>query len=239
MIERSDESVYRESRKCLRQIRLRILALGKLSQTGLYRRSNKELAENVYLPLQLFIRNRLNKLLRRDGSLPIKLSELCRSCPRHSQRLALCNDLTHQSNLLKLGRIKTASCKQQIANHRIPQITLQTRDSTESGNQSQPQLRKTKSRHLIGDDQIAHQRQLKAAAESHSMHRRDCGQGRSIDRVQHPVNTLQIIANTLSGVLPIHLLRTAIQLSQVGPSTKPSLELTINNECVSFILETL
>ena len=90
-------------------------------------------------------------------------------------------DLAHQSNLLRLGRVETSARQQQVANDRIPQIALQTRNSAETGNQSQPQFGKTKAGHLVGDDQIAYQRELKPSAKGHAMDRRNGGQRRRID----------------------------------------------------------
>src|SRR5277367_493902 len=116
----------------------------------------KELTENIDLIAQLLIRDRLDKLLRRNRSPPIKLPQLSSGSPRHSQRLAFPNHLAHQSNLLNLGRIETTAGEQEIANYRIPQITLKTRNPAKARDQSQTQFRETKSRHLVGDNQIAH-----------------------------------------------------------------------------------
>src|SRR5579864_6097903 len=71
------------------------------------------------------------------------------------------------------------------------------------------------------------------------MYRCDGGQRRSVDRIQHPVNALQIIAHTLGRLVPLQLPRTPIQLPQIGPGTKSSLQLTVNNDRMSFALEVI
>src|SRR5947207_9831301 len=135
-------------------MRLRVSALYTLPQPGLDCRLRKQLAKNINFPPQLFIRNRLDKLLRRNRRLALEFPKLRRRSPRRPQSLSFADDLAHQANLLRLCRIETAPREQQIAYHRIPQIPLQSRDSAKPRNQSQPQLRKAKSRHFVGDDQI-------------------------------------------------------------------------------------
>src|SRR5271165_564563 len=123
-----------ESPKCLRQVRMRVLTLGKFSKTSLHRRLGKEFAENIDLLRQLFIRNRLDKFLGRRRSPPVELPELSSRSSRYPQRLTFRRHLAHQSNLLHLGRVKTSTSEQQIANHSVPQITLQTGNPPKAGN---------------------------------------------------------------------------------------------------------
>src|SRR5579864_1663168 len=126
--------------KWLGQVWLRILAFHKLFQAGLHRRLRKELAEDVDLAPQLFVGDGLDEFLRCNRRAPIKLPDLIRCRPRHPQRFALRRHLTYQPNLLQLGRIETPPGEQQIADHSIPKIALQTRNPSKTRNQSQPQF---------------------------------------------------------------------------------------------------
>jgi hypothetical protein len=60
----------------LRQIRLSVRALYKFSQTGLDGRAGEEIAKELYLAQELFVRHRLYELLGRRRRSPIKLGGL-------------------------------------------------------------------------------------------------------------------------------------------------------------------
>ena len=91
----------------------------------------------------------------------------CAAVPRATRNASPSRDhLAHQSNLLRFGRIEASAGKQQVAHNGIAQIALQARNSAEAGDQSQAQFGKTEARHLVGDDQVADQRQLESSAET-------------------------------------------------------------------------
>ena len=117
----------------------------------------------------------------------------------------------------------------------VSQIAFQARNSAESRNQPQPQLRKTKARHLIGDDQIAYQRQLEPSAERYAMHRRDRGERRCIDRIQDAVNPLQKVAHSFDRSRLFHLLRAEIQFAQIGARAETGFQRAIQNEGMRFV----
>src|SRR5882724_9534793 len=89
-----------------RQIRLHAFILHKLPQPFLHCRLRKQFAENLNLPFQFLIRDRLHKLFGRNRRPPIKLPHLDGGSPRQSQRLALGRNLTDQPNLLRLHNIE-------------------------------------------------------------------------------------------------------------------------------------
>ena len=168
---------------------------------------------------------------------PVELSDLGRGCPGRAQRLAFGHDLAHQSDLLRLGGVKTAAGQQQVAHDRIAQIPLQARDSAESRNQSQPQFRKTKTRHLVGNDQIADQRQFKPSAKGHAVNGGNGGQRRGIDAIQHAVNAFQKIAHALEQPRLFPSSATLVKLAQISPGAEPGLQLAVDDESMRLIFQ--
>jgi len=84
-----------------------------------------------------------------------------------------------QCRRLRPRSIDTAACENQIADHRISEISFQPWNSAESRYQSQAQLRKTKTRHLVRNDQIASERELESAAKREAVHGRMVVKGAS------------------------------------------------------------
>ena len=62
--------------------------------------------------------------------------------------------------------VEAASGEQQIADERIAQVAFKPRNAAETGNQTQPQFGKAKARELVGDDEVADEREFKAAAKT-------------------------------------------------------------------------
>src|SRR5438270_5531562 len=82
------------------------------------------------------------------------------------------------------------------------------------------QLGKTEARQLVGNNQVARQRQLEPAAETHTVDSRDGCEWRHIDPVEHGVNALQEFAHTLWCGRRIRLLNERVQFPQIGASGK-------------------
>ena len=128
------------------------------------------------------------------------------------------------------GGVEAPPREQQVANDTIAQIALQARDSAESGDQSQAQFRKTESRHLVRDDEIAHQRQLETSTEGHSLHSRNRGQRRAIDRVQHAVNAFQKVAHPGHRLRFLHLMRALIEFPKIRTRTEARFQGAVNDK---------
>ena len=99
--------------------------------------------------------------------------------------------------------------RSKIAHEGIAKIALQARDAAESGNQAEAQFGKGKARHLVGDDHVAGQRKLEAAAETHAVNRSDGDERCGIDGVEDRVNALKKCADTGETFLFGQLLRRA------------------------------
>src|SRR5262249_50372219 len=109
---------------------------------------------------QFIIRDALCKPLGRGRRLAIELAELRCSAACDPQSFAFPGHLAHQPDLLGFGRIEAAASQNQVANHSISQVTFEPRNSAETWNQAETQLGKTKTCRLVGNNQIAYQRQL-------------------------------------------------------------------------------
>ena len=126
--------------------------------------------------------------------------------------------------------VNAAASQQKITNHRIPEVPLQPRNSAETRHQAQAQLGKGETRHLVGDDQIAYQRQFEAPAERHPVDGSNRGQRRGVDGVQHAMDALQKVAHACKGLGLLHLLRTTIELAEVGPGTEAGLHGAVHDQ---------
>src|SRR4029077_8729554 len=129
----------------------------------------KQVAEDVDLALQFLIRNRLDESLRGCGRLMVEFRQLCGRGTSGTQGFALSDHLAHETDLLGLRRIEAAPGEQQIAHDCIADIALQTRDSTESGNQTQAQFREGKAGRFVGDDEIASEGQFESSAKRYAV----------------------------------------------------------------------
>src|SRR5579862_5429459 len=223
----------------LGQIGKRVGAFDELPQPRFHRRPRKQLAENIHFLLQLRIRNRLDEFLGRNCRAAIKLRHLRRSRTRHSQRVAFPRHLAHEPNRLGLRRVDAAPRQKQVPHHAIPNVALEPRNAPKAWYQSKPQLGKTESRHFIRHDQIAKKRQLKSAAESNPVHRRDRRKRSRINRVSHPVNPLNELAHTGNPLRGRQRLRAMIQLAQISPGAESLSTRTGNNQCVAVLLQLL
>ena len=102
----------------------------------------------------------------------------------------------------------------------VPHVALEPRNASKARYQSQPQLRKTETRHFIRHDQIAKQRQLESAAESNPVHCRNRRERSRINRVSHAVNSLNELAHARNPLGWRQRLRPMIQLAQISPGAK-------------------
>src|SRR5207249_8115449 len=81
--------------------------------------------------------------------------------------------------------IKGAARKQQIPHDCVAQVAFQTRDASKSGNKPQAQLRKSKARHFVGDDDVASEGELKSPAKASSVNRRNGDKWGRVDCVHN------------------------------------------------------
>src|SRR5215831_4065126 len=102
----------------------------------------------------------------------------------------------HESRLLCAFGFNGSAGKEQVADESVADLAPQARNAPEARDQAKPQLRKTEAGHLVGNDQIAAQRQFEPAAHAQAMHRGDGNKGRRVDRIQHLVDSLQEAPHT-------------------------------------------
>src|SRR5215467_9960827 len=119
------------------------------------------------------IRDWLRKLLGGRGCRAIELAKLCRGRASDSERLTFRHNLAHEPDLLCLGGVKAASGKDQVAHHSISQVSFKPRNAAKSWKDAKPKLRKAEACRLVGNDEVANQRQFQTAAEDDSVHGRN------------------------------------------------------------------
>src|SRR5581483_10776842 len=165
------------------QVRLDLSALDEFLQARLDGGLGEEFAEEINLTAKVVVGNRFGEFLRCDGGALVEFFDLRGGGAGEAQRFPLSGQLAYQSYGSGFLSIDGAARQQQIANHRIPQIALQARDSAKSRHQAEAQLGKAEARHLVGDDEVAGQRQLEPAAESDAVDSGDGDQRGGVHRV--------------------------------------------------------
>ena len=161
----------------LGQIRLRVRTLDKATQSGLDGRAREEIDEDLDLLSQFIVRYRFHEPFGCVDRRPIELADLRGGEARDLGRLSFRRQLADKPNRLGLRRVDASSGQEKIADDTISEIPLQTWNSSKSWNQSEPQLREAEARQLLGEDQVARQRQLKPSTERHAIDSGNCDQG--------------------------------------------------------------
>src|SRR5215472_1603424 len=109
LVERLIGRWHNFSRPSLWQVGLRVRALHKLLQAGPDCRAFEELTKNVDLTAQFVVGNRLDECFRGSSGMTVELPQLRSSCASSPQGFSFADYLAHQSNLLCLGGVETAS----------------------------------------------------------------------------------------------------------------------------------
>src|SRR5262249_55605817 len=124
-------------------------------------------------------------------------------------------ELRHDSTSLQSRCVHSAACEENIAHERVTGVALEPWNSTESWNEPEAELRKGEPCHLVGDDDVAHQRQFESASKANAVNRSDGNEGRCIDRVTDSVNALQEFARTSASLLRRSTDSSLIELAQI------------------------
>src|SRR5258708_990968 len=159
------------------------------------RRARKELAEKIELPAKLLVRNGLDEFFGGGASDGIELCDLRGDRASDAKSLAFRGKLRNQADRVSAAGVDAPSSQKQVARERVTCVALQTGDAAETGDQTQPQLGKRETRHFVGDNHVAAERQLQAASEANAVDSSDSHERSSIDRIQCSVNALEELAN--------------------------------------------
>src|SRR3984957_18562386 len=141
------------------------------------------------------MRDGLQEFLSGSPGEGIKFFDLVRVRTRHVQRFSFRGKLRYQSNGLRSRSVYAAAGEQQIAHEAVAQVAFQPWYSAKTRYQPQPQFGKCKSRHLVGDNNVADQGEFQSAAKTNSMHRRNGYKRRRVDSIQYRVNALQKLSH--------------------------------------------
>src|ERR1700746_394711 len=98
--------------------------------------------------------------------------------------------MRHEPGLVRGLGLDGAASKEQIADETVADVAAETRNATESGDETEAKFGKTEARHFVGDDQIAEERQFEAAAHAQAVHDGKRDEWRGVDGVGNAMNTL-------------------------------------------------
>src|SRR6266700_6502765 len=213
----------------LRQIRHGTGAFDKFLEGSHDRGASEEFAEEVDLAAKLVVRNRLDELFCGSASYGVVLGDLRSRRAGDSKGLALTSKLRHQADGLRASCVNRSSGEKQIPHKSISKIAFQARDPAEARNEAEAQLGKSKTRHFIGDDHVAGQRQFESSAKTSTMNGGDGDKGRGIDRVQNRVDAFEKGAYARGAVFCGSCRRSRIQLAQISTRGKEGLARAGNN----------
>src|SRR5258708_11384877 len=118
-------------------------------------RASEELTKQVDLAAKLIVRNGLDEFFGGGTRSRVKFRDLCSGRARCPQHFTLCRELRDQSRYLGASSVDTSTRQKQIARKGVARVTLETRNPAKARDQSQAQLGKGKTRHLVGNDDIA------------------------------------------------------------------------------------
>ena len=96
------------------------------------------------------------------------------------------------------------------------------------GHEAEPELGEGEPCDAVGDDQVAGERQLEAAAEDRAVDRRDRRHRRLVDPVEDGVDPLQEVADALKPVGGLQVLPGVVELPQVRARAEPLLERAVD-----------
>src|SRR5258708_3483356 len=181
------------------------------------RRARKELAEKIDLPAKLLVRNGLDEFFGGGASDGIELCDLRGDRASDAKSLAFRGKLRNQADRVSAAGVDAPSSQKQVARERVTCVALQTGDAAETGDQTQPQLGKRETRHFVGDNNVAAERQLQAASEANAVDRGNRDERRGIDRVKHCMYAFQKLARTGEALFFGERGGRVIELAQVGP----------------------
>src|SRR5439155_18550190 len=108
--------------------------------------------------------------------------------------------LRDQTNGLRAGGIDTASGEQQIAHKSVGKVAFESRDAAKSGNEPQAQFGESKTRHFVGDDDVAGERQLESSTKADTMYGGDGHERSGVNGVQNPVNAREKFADAVEAL---------------------------------------
>ncbi len=169
----------------------RIVRFDKAAQRFHDYRPREQLAEKIDLLFQLGAGNRFEELFRRGASLRVELRYLLRHRARHLQGVAFTGKVRDKPRLLRAFSFHCAPGEEQITDKTVSDVAPETGNAAKAGNESQAQFGKAEAGHLIGNNQVANQREFQTSAHAQTMHRGECDERRVVNRIGHGVDALQ------------------------------------------------
>jgi hypothetical protein len=199
------------------QIRHRAGVFDEFLEGGHDRRAGEELAEQIYLPAKLFVRNWFDEFFGGGAGGGIEFGNLRGGSASDAKSFAFRGELRNQTDGVCARGVDTAAGEEQIADESIAQVAFEAGNAAPAGNETQAKFRKSEARHFVGHDDVASQGQLEAASKTNPMDRGNGDEGRGVSGVEHRMDALQKFAGTSEALFFGQRGSTAIELAQVGP----------------------
>src|SRR5260370_6758607 len=155
----------------------------KFLQGGHYGGASKEFAKEVDLAPKLIVRDGLDEFLGGGTRGSIKFGDLRGGRAGDAKGFAFASKLRNQAHSLCASCVHSAPGEKQIPHECIAKIAFQARDTAEAGDESQTQLGEGEARHLVGDDDVASQGELKPSAKADAVNGGNGHERCGVDRV--------------------------------------------------------
>src|SRR6266852_329954 len=203
--------------------------LDKFFQGGRDDRTSKEFAEEVDLAPKLIVWNWLNEFFGGSTRDSVVLGDLRGGRAGDAEDFAFTGKLRYEAHGLRASRVDRSPGEKQIPYESIAKIALQARDAAEARDESQAQFGKCKPRHLVGDDHVTGQGQLKSSTKTSAMNGSDGDKWGGIYRVQNGMDAFKKGAHACGAFFCGNGRRGGIQLAQIAAGGKNGLSRTRKN----------
>src|SRR5216684_6225521 len=179
---------------CLREIGHGVGGFYEFFQGGHYCWAGEEFAEEVDFAAEFVVGDGLDEFFRGGAGDGIELCDLRGGGAGDLERFAFGGKLGNEAHGLRARGVDAASGEKQIAQEGVAEVSLEARDAAKAWDQAQAQLRKSEARHLVGNDDVAGERQLESAAEADAVNGGDGDERCGIDGVEYGVDALDELA---------------------------------------------
>src|ERR1700756_520891 len=124
---------------------------------------------------------------------------------------------------MSTSSVYAAPGEEQVADKSVANIAFESRNTAKARNQAKTQFRKGEAGHFVGDDDVAGERQLEAAAKANAVDRGNSHEWRHIDPREHIVYALQKFPDASDALLLWKGLSGTVQLQKIGAGREPML----------------
>src|SRR5713226_6329073 len=195
VVDAEDWHACRSLNSCLREIGHGVGGFHEFFKGGHYGGAGEEFAEEFDFAAEFLVRDGLDEFFGGGTGDSVEFGDLCGGGAGDFQGFALGGELRDEADGLRARGVDAASGEKQIADEGVAEVALEARDAAKAWDQAQAQLRKSEARHLVGNDDVAGERQLESAAEADAVNGGDGDERCGIDGVEYGVDALDELAD--------------------------------------------